>query len=42
MTFQNEILKKTKKKKKQDLTFYANCLNRDSLHEMSKPVFWEK
>ena len=26
--------------RKQDLTFHANCLH--NLHEMSKPVFWEK
>ena len=28
--------------RKQDLTFHANCLLRDNLHEMSNPVFWEK
>ena len=28
--------------RKQDMTFHANCLPGDNLHEMSKPVFWEK
>ena len=27
---------------KQDLTFHANCLLGDNLHEMSYLVFWEK
>ena len=28
--------------RKQDLTFHANCLHGDNLHEMSSPVSWEK
>ena len=28
--------------RKQDLTFHAFVSNEDNLHEISKPVFWEK
>ena len=28
--------------RKPDLTFYANCLTGNKLHEMSNQVFWEK
>ena len=27
---------------KLDLTFHANCVIGDDLHEMSNPVLWEK
>ena len=36
--------KKKKKKKKNALTFHVNCLQMqgDNVHEMSKPIFWQK
>ena len=27
---------------KKALTFHANCLLRENLHEISMPIFWEK